>query len=80
MDYLLNWKYNQKLAFYVKKNTKTLLKQLEKNFKKVQKTAFLTHKMAKKNPQNRQNERFFLLKIWFSLAFINLSNWKFKQK
>ena len=62
---LLNWKYNPKLAFYAKKNTQTLLKQLEKNFKKVQKTAFLTHKLVKITPQNRQNESFFDWKFDF---------------
>ena len=66
MDYLLNWKYNQKLAFYVKKNTKTLLKQLEKNFKKVQKTAFLTHKMAKKPHKTAKMSVFFTENLIFA--------------
>ena len=74
---LLSWKYNQKLAFY---NTQTLLKQLQKNFEKVQKTTFLTPKIVKMTPQNRQNEHFFMNEKLFLRAFIKLSNWKFKQK
>ena len=36
-------------------NAYTLPKKLLKTFEKVQKTTFLTHKMVKITPQNRQN-------------------------
>ena len=58
-EYKVGLKTSRIGNFKVENNAQTLPKQVQNNFEKVQKSTFLTSKMVKNDPLNRENEQNF---------------------